>query len=62
MVVWLSELLQLGEVAEYWKSVIEMNEYQAQRFTDNIPQTMGTVSPPPNPPLTPFTVCACARP
>eukprot|EP00286_Rhodomonas_abbreviata_P018960 CAMPEP_0181307368 /NCGR_PEP_ID=MMETSP1101-20121128/10840_1 /TAXON_ID=46948 /ORGANISM="Rhodomonas abbreviata, Strain Caron Lab Isolate" /LENGTH=441 /DNA_ID=CAMNT_0023413575 /DNA_START=199 /DNA_END=1524 /DNA_ORIENTATION=+ len=43
MVVWLAESLQLEEVAEYWKAVVEMNEWQQTRFCDNIPQTMGNV-------------------
>ncbi|NIP71514.1 MAG: nucleotide sugar dehydrogenase, partial [Gammaproteobacteria bacterium] len=26
----------LGEVAAYWRSVVEMNDYQIQRFTRNV--------------------------
>lgn len=31
--VYISETLHLPEVAEYWRSVVEINEYQKQRFT-----------------------------
>ncbi|ESN91097.1 hypothetical protein HELRODRAFT_90436 [Helobdella robusta] len=34
--VYLSECLNLPQVAAYWNQVIEMNEYQKRRFVDNI--------------------------
>lgn len=34
--VYLSESLNLPQVAAYWYQVVEMNEYQKQRFSDNI--------------------------
>ncbi|KAI9723641.1 MAG: hypothetical protein M1812_000941 [Candelaria pacifica] len=34
--VYLSESLHLKEVAAYWKSVLTINDYQKQRFTDRI--------------------------
>lgn len=38
--VYLSESLNLPEVAEYWLSVIKMNDYQRNRFAENIVRTM----------------------
>jgi UDPglucose 6-dehydrogenase len=35
-IVYLSESLHLYEVAEYWRSIIKMNEYQKLRFTKRI--------------------------
>lgn len=34
--VYISETLHLPEVAEYWRSVVEINEYQKHRFTRRI--------------------------
>ena len=34
--VWLCEQLNLKEVAEYWKQVVLMNEYQKERFAQRI--------------------------
>lgn len=34
--MYLSESLHLNEVADYWRSVIKMNEYQKQRFSKRI--------------------------
>ena len=34
--VYLSESLQLPEVASYWQSVIDINNFQKQRTTDRI--------------------------
>lgn len=34
--VYLSESLHLPEVAQYWKQVVDMNEYQKSRFTKRI--------------------------
>ena len=31
--VYLSETLNLPEVAAYWRSVIDMNDYQRRRFS-----------------------------
>ncbi|KAK5948921.1 hypothetical protein OHC33_010007 [Knufia fluminis] len=36
----ISESLNLPEVAAYWKSVVEVNEYQKNRFTQQIVDTM----------------------
>ena len=38
--VYIATTLGLEEVANYWKSVIDMNDYQRKRFTDNIVHTM----------------------
>lgn len=38
--VYLSSQLNLPEVAEYWKQVYTMNEYQKNRFTRNIISTL----------------------
>lgn len=38
--VYISESLNLPEVAAYWQSVIEVNEYQKDRFTRRIVRTM----------------------
>ena len=38
--VYLSECLGLEEVAQYWKSVIDINEYQKRRFAQKMIQTM----------------------
>lgn len=38
--VYLSESLNLPEVAEYWKQVITMNEYQKSRFAKNVVSSM----------------------
>ena len=35
-IVYLSESLHLYEVAEYWRAIIKMNEYQKERFTKRI--------------------------
>ena len=35
-IVYLSESLQLSEVADYWRAIINMNEYQKNRFTQRI--------------------------
>ena len=35
-IVYLSESLHLYEVADYWRGIINMNEYQKQRFTKRI--------------------------
>lgn len=35
-IVYLSESLHLYEVADYWRTIINMNEYQKQRFTKRI--------------------------
>lgn len=43
MVVWLAEQLQLSDVAAYWKSVLDMNDFQQTRFSSNIATTMGNV-------------------
>ena len=34
--VYLSGSLNLPEVAAYWKSVVDMNEYQKRRFSQNV--------------------------
>jgi len=34
--VYLSESLHLPEVAQYWKQVVEMNEYQKRRFANRV--------------------------
>lgn len=34
--VYLSESLHLPEVAQYWRQVVDMNEYQKRRFTNRI--------------------------
>ena len=34
--VWLCEQLHLPEVAHYWSQVVEINEYQKQRFAERI--------------------------
>lgn len=34
--MYLSESLHLNEVADYWRSIIVMNEYQKQRFTKRV--------------------------
>ena len=38
--VYISKSLGLNEVAEYWEQVIIMNDYQKQRFADNIITTL----------------------
>lgn len=38
--VYISQTLGLEVVANYWKSVIDMNDYQRKRFTDDIVHTM----------------------
>lgn len=38
--VYLSESLHLPEVAAYWKAVVDMNEYQKNRFSSNIVKTL----------------------
>ncbi|KAJ9660352.1 hypothetical protein H2201_006933, partial [Coniosporium apollinis] len=38
---YLAESLDLPEVAAYWKGVIDMNEYQKDRFTTNIVSCLG---------------------
>lgn len=38
--VYLSESLGLSEVAEYWQQVIAMNDYQKQRFSERVIQTL----------------------
>lgn len=38
--VYISETLHLPEVAEYWRSVVEINEYQKHRFTRRIIQRL----------------------
>ncbi|MCJ1462793.1 UDP-glucose 6-dehydrogenase 1 [Pseudocyphellaria aurata] len=35
-IVYLSESLHLYEVADYWRTILNMNEYQKQRFTKRI--------------------------
>jgi len=35
-IVYLSESLHLYEVADYWRAIMNMNEYQKQRFTKRI--------------------------
>jgi UDPglucose 6-dehydrogenase len=34
--VYLSESLHLPEVAEYWRQVVAMNEYQKKRFAEHV--------------------------
>mmetsp|Transcript_18574 Transcript_18574/g.45638 ORF Transcript_18574/g.45638 Transcript_18574/m.45638 type:complete len:478 (-) Transcript_18574:281-1714(-) len=43
MLVYLCEHMQLAEVAEYWKEILKLNEFQSRRFCDNIVDTMVTV-------------------
>ncbi|KAF5314221.1 hypothetical protein D9758_018175 [Tetrapyrgos nigripes] len=38
--VYLSESLHLKEVAEYWRQVVEMNEYQKRRFSKRVVDTL----------------------
>ncbi|CAG8472366.1 13146_t:CDS:2 [Ambispora leptoticha] len=38
--VYLSEQLNLPEVAAYWKQVVDMNEYQKKRFVERIIKTL----------------------
>lgn len=38
--VYLSESLHLPEVAAYWKAVVDMNEHQKNRFSNNIVKTL----------------------
>ncbi|KAH7910537.1 UDP-glucose/GDP-mannose dehydrogenase family, NAD binding domain-containing protein [Hygrophoropsis aurantiaca] len=38
--VYLSESLHLPEVAEYWKQVVTMNEYQKRRFSKTVVDTL----------------------
>nr|ODN86738.1 UDPglucose 6-dehydrogenase [Cryptococcus depauperatus CBS 7841] len=38
--VYLSESLHLPEVARYWRSVVEMNEYQKSRFANKVVETL----------------------
>ncbi|KAG6329754.1 hypothetical protein ID866_9334 [Astraeus odoratus] len=38
--VYLSESLHLPEVAEYWKQVVTMNEYQKRRFSKRVVDTL----------------------
>lgn len=38
--VYLSQSLNLPEVARYWESVVELNEYQRRRFSEKIIRTM----------------------
>ena len=38
--IYLCESLKLNEVADYWRSVVTMNEYQKQRFSQKIVQSM----------------------
>lgn len=38
--VYISETLHLPEVADYWRHVVEINEYQKQRFTRRIIQRL----------------------
>ena len=42
--VYVCDSLQLHEVADYWRKVLKMNEYQKTRFSDNIVNTMVNVS------------------
>ena len=35
-IVYLSESLNLKEVADYWRTIINMNEYQKERFTKRV--------------------------
>ncbi|XKL61529.1 hypothetical protein PGB90_008586 [Kerria lacca] len=39
-IVYICECLSLREVAAYWQQVIDMNEYQKERFTKKIIETM----------------------
>src|ERR1700755_1337853 len=38
--VYLSESLHLPEVAEYWRQVVAMNEYQKRRFSKRVVDTL----------------------
>ncbi|KAH9937805.1 UDP-glucose dehydrogenase [Epithele typhae] len=38
--VYLSESLHLPQVAEYWRQVVEMNEYQKKRFSKTVVDTL----------------------
>ncbi|ORY34590.1 UDP-glucose dehydrogenase [Naematelia encephala] len=38
--VYLSESLHLPEVAKYWRAVVEMNEYQKDRFAHKVVETL----------------------
>ena len=38
--VYLSESLHLPQVAEYWRQVVEMNEYQKRRFSKTVVDTL----------------------
>ncbi|THH02017.1 hypothetical protein EW026_g777 [Hermanssonia centrifuga] len=38
--VYLSESLHLPQVAEYWRQVVEMNEYQKSRFSKSVVDTL----------------------
>jgi len=38
--VYLSESLNLPEVAAYWRQVVEMNEYQKRRFSKRVVDTL----------------------
>ncbi|ODN87701.1 UDPglucose 6-dehydrogenase [Cryptococcus wingfieldii CBS 7118] len=38
--VYLSESLHLPEVAKYWRAVVEMNEYQKDRFSKKVVETL----------------------
>jgi UDPglucose 6-dehydrogenase len=43
MLVYICETMNLHDVAEYWQHVLTMNEYQQQRFCNNIVHTMVNV-------------------
>ena len=43
MLVYICETMKLHDVAEYWQHVLTMNEYQQQRFCNNIVHTMVNV-------------------
>mmetsp|Transcript_6362 Transcript_6362/g.10040 ORF Transcript_6362/g.10040 Transcript_6362/m.10040 type:complete len:451 (+) Transcript_6362:49-1401(+) len=43
MLIYVCDSLQLHEVADYWRKVLKMNEYQRTRFSDNIVNTMVNV-------------------
>ena len=38
--VYICEELNLDEVAAYWRNVVDMNDYQKQRFTKKIVDTL----------------------
>jgi len=43
MLVYICESMKLHDVAEYWQSVITLNEYQQRRFVNTIVETMVNV-------------------